>query len=573
MKILLRAVAIAIAVAAFVDPALARRVTVPLPVDVLLPAPSDPGFERALELRADLQARLGDRIALDGREQAQAVVALGRSRSAEIAGVPVFALPVEQGPALSIERVTAPDAILGQTAPVSATLHASGLAGRTTTIALLQGGTRLQSIDHRWKTDEESFVVEHAFVPSKPGMQQVKIEATTDGLDRRTAADVGVAVRERQLRVLTYEARPSWPLAFTRRSLETEPLFSVTSTSRTTSRSATTSPAAPASLATLQVDRFDAVVVGAPEALSAVEIRVLTTFVEKRGGALVILPDRRLPDNVSRAFGLPEFEEVVLERPLTTAGPGTKVRGSELLLAPGAARFEPLGTIRHGAADRVVVGAMSRGAGRIIVSGAMDAWRYRADTGVAFDDFWRGLIADAAAAAPPPVAVRVQPSVARTGDELVVSVTLRPTEFEAGSGSISLPAVKAELISVDGLSEVIRLWPAAVPGAFEGRIRAPRSGTYTVSVSTATASADTPLVIADHVTHAATRSARAAEFAAAASGGAVVTDLEDLAARLDRLKPQPVEQPTWPMRSPWWILPFTTLLCAEWALRRKGGGR
>ena len=37
MRIVLRALAIAIAVAAVVDPVVMRRVTVPLPVEVLLP--------------------------------------------------------------------------------------------------------------------------------------------------------------------------------------------------------------------------------------------------------------------------------------------------------------------------------------------------------------------------------------------------------------------------------------------------------------------------------------------------------------------------------------------------------
>lgn len=573
MKIALRVLAIAIAAAAGVDPAVSRLVTVPLPIDVLLPPASDPQFDRTTALRAQLGATIDRRIDIDGREAPQALVALGRATAPADSSVPVFAVPLHESPAVVIERVSAPSAILGQAGLVSTKLHASGLAGRTTTIALLRDGTKVQSLDHLWTTDDETAVTHQAFVPATAGMHRVRVTAATPGLERPTSADVGVAVRERQLRVLAYEVRPSWPLTFTRRSLEADPLFNVRSTSRTTNRSATTSPAAPASLATLQLDRFDAVLIGAPEALTSADIRSLATFVSKRGGALVLLPDRRLPENVTRAFGLPEFEEVVLERPLTTAGPGPTVRASELLLAPGGSRFESLETVRHGTNDRAVVGSLPFGAGRIIVSGAMDAWRYRADREVAFDDFWRGLTADAAAAAPPKLAVTVAPSIAGPGDELVVAVTVRPTEFDADNDSIALPAVKAQLISGDKGSEVIRLWPGAAPGTFEGRTRAPRAGTYAVSGSLPGASADTPLVVADDVVHAAARSSRTAAFTAAATGGAVATDIEDLARRLYGLRPQLVEQPTRPMRSPWWILPFTALLCAEWALRRKGGRR
>ena len=573
MRIILRALAIAIAVAAVVDPAVTRRVTVPLPVEVLLPPASDPLFERASQVRQQLDAAGGDRIDLDGREVAQATVLLGRATALGGATVPVFAMPLEDDPAVVIERIVASSAILGQTAVITTTLRAFGMAGQTSTVALLREGTQIDSIQHRWTSRDEAFVPRLAFVPAKPGMQRVRITVTTSGLERTTSADAGIAVRERQLRVLAYEARPSWPLAFARRSLEADSLFDVTTTSRTTSRSATTSPAAPASLATLPIDRVDAVLVGAPETLTAAELRTLDTFVTKRGGALVLLPDRQLPENISRSFGLPGFEEVIVERPLTTAGSSPAIRASEMLLAADRAGLEPLSTVRHGASDRILVGSVVRGAGRVILSGGMDAWRYRADPQVAFDDFWRGLVADAAAAAPPRVLVDVQPPVARPGDELVVSVTLRPTEFDADGESIGLPAVKAELTSARQGSETIRLWPAAAPGTFEGRARAPRDGSYTITASIPGASADAPLLVADDVIQAAPRSSRAASFAAAATGGAVVTGTEDLADRLASLRPDSVERRTWPMRSPWWILPFTGLLCGEWALRRKAGGR
>ena len=573
MRIVLRALAIAIAVAAVVDPVVMRRVTVPLPVEVLLPPASDPLFERATQVREQLDAAGGDRIDLDGREAAQATVLLGRATATAGATVPVFAMPLEENPAVVIERIVAPSAILGQTALITTTLRAFGLAGQTSTVALLRDGTQIDSIEHRWKSGDEVFVPRLAFVPARPGMQRVRITVTTSGLERTTSADAGVAVRERQLRVLAYEARPSWPLAFARRSLEADALFDVTTTSRTTSRSATTSPAAPASLATLSVDRFDAVLVGAPEALTAAELRALDTFVAKRGGALMLLPDRQLPENVSRSFGLPGFEEVIVERPLTTGGPAPAIRASEMLLAGDRAGLEPVSTVRHGASDRILVGSVVRGAGRIILSGGMDAWRYRADPQVAFDDFWRGLVADAAAAAPPRVLVGVQPPVARPGDEVVVSVTLRPTEFDTDGESIGLPAVKAELTSARQGSETIRLWPAAAPGTFEGRTRAPRDGSYAITASIPGASADAPLLVADDVIHAAPRSSQAGSFAAAATGGAVVTGMDDLADRLGSLTPDSVERRTRPMRSPWWIIPFTGLLCGEWALRRKAGGR
>ena len=411
------------------------------------------------------------------------------------------------------------------------------------------------------------------FVPATAGVHRVRVTATTTGLERPVSADVAVAVRERRLRVLAYEPRPSWPLAFVRRSLEAEPLFDITTTARTTSRSATTTAGAPASLAALQPERFDAILVGAPESLTGAEIRALDTFVSRRGGALFLLPDRRFTDNVRSGFDLPEFEEVILERPLTTALPGPTIRASELLLPRDPGRLSAIGAVRHGRDDRVLVGSVARGAGRVIVSGAMDAWRYRADPEVSFDSFWRSVVADAAADAPARLSVDVEPSIARPGDEVRVSVTLRPTEFDDEAELIDVPAVTAELVGGEGSGALIRLWPGVAPGTFEGRIRAPRAGTYSASVRIPGVSADAPLLIAEDVVHASAGSVRATNFAAAASGGALVASVDELAGRLEALDPREVEQRTRPMRSPWWILPFTGLLCAEWALRRRGGKR
>ena len=438
----------------------------------------------------------------------------------------------------------------------------------------MRNGTSIESLEHRWKSDDEEFVAPLDFVPATAGVHRVRVTATTTGLERPVSADAAVGVRERSLRVLVYEPRPSWPLAFVRRSLEAEPLFDMTTTARTTSRSATTTAGAPASLAALQADRFDAVLVGAPESLTGADIRALDTFVSRRGGALFLLPDRRFTDNVRSGFDLPDFEEVILERPLTTSLPGPTIRASELLLPPrDSGRLSALGAVRHGRDDRVVVGSVARGAGRVIVSGAMDAWRYRADPEVSFDSFWRSVVADAAAAAPARLTVDVEPSIAHPGDEVRVSVTLRPTEFDDAAALIDVPAVAAELVGGEGSGALIRLWPGAAPGTFEGRLRAPRAGTYSASVRIPGVSADAPLLIADDVVHASSGSVRATTFAAAASGGALVASVDELAARLEALDPHEVEQRTRPMRSPWWILPFTGLLCAEWALRRRGGKR
>jgi len=594
MRLLLRVAAIAIAIAGVVDPAIARRATAPRAVDILMPRESDPEHGRAVRIQEQVAAVLEGRAVLDGANAPDALIAIGPAVLADVPGVPLFTVPLVTTPSLSIQRAHAPAGLHGQSAPVDVTLRGIGLAGRTTSVVLSRSGTAVDRITHQWKADDERFETRLGFVPAAPGLHRVRVTADTPGLDDPATADVAVAIRDRRLRVLTYEPRPSWPLAFARRSLEADALFDVTATVRTSNRSATTSAGAPASLSALQADRFDAIVVGAPDALTDADTRALDAFVSRRGGALILLPDRPLPEPLLRRFGLPAFDEVVLERPLALQPPGPLLRASELLLPrPAGNGFDAVRLVRHGDRDRAVMISVLRGEGRLIVSGALDAWRYRADADASFDMFWRGLVADAAVSAPPRLAVAIEPSIVRPGDDLTVSVTLRATELTAERGVIEVPAVEAELVATGGNVQedprtlgpsdprtfgpsdprTVRLWPDVTPGVYTARLQAPRAGEYALSVHAAGTSADAPLLVADDVVHPASAGSRAANWAAVTSGGAVVTDVEDLAERITALDASVTERRTRPMRSPWWIVPFAGLLCAEWALRRRVGER
>ena len=588
MRRFLRGAAIAIAVAGVVDPAIARRAAAPRAVDILMPRESDPDHGYAVRVRERVAAALDGRAVLDGGHAPDALIAIGPAVPPDVPGVPLFTVPLVATPSLSIHRAHAPAGLHGQSAPVAVTLRGIGLAGRTTSVVLSRSGTAVDRITHHWKADDERFETRLGFVPAAPGLHRVRVRASTSGLDDPAIADVAVVIRDRRLRVLAYEPRPSWPLAFVRRSLEVDPLFDVVATVRTTTRSATRGAGAPPSLSALQADRFDAILAGAPEALTDADARALDTFVSRRGGTLILLPDRPFTEPLLRRFGLPAFDEVVLERPLTVQPPGPLLRASELLLPrPAGNGFETVRVVRHGDRDRAVMISVLRGEGRVIVSGALDAWRYRADPDASFDRFWRGLVADAAAAAPPRLAVTIQPAIARPGDDLTVSVTLRPSELTAERGVIEVPAVEAELHATGGNVRKdpgilgpsdprtlgIRLWPDVTAGVYTARLRAPRAGEYALSVRAASTSADAPLLVADDVVHPASAGSRAATWAAVTSGGAVVTDVEDLARRITALDASESERRTRPMRSPWWIVPFAGLLCAEWALRRHGGER
>lgn len=572
MRVALRIAAVAIAIAGLVDPAIARRVQAPLSVRFRLPAPSHPDFSRAEALRRDLGSAIQEIATVDGAAAPHAIVAIGDAEIGDVEGARVFSMPLaDRRPSASMIATSVPRrTVLGQNAVVTARVRGLGLVGRTSAFNLQLRGASIATVEHTWAKEDEEFEARFSFPPAGPGVHRVRIEARTAGLPEPAVADAVIVVGAEPLRILVFESRPSWPVTFVRRSLEADALFDVASAVRSSRPVVTLSDRAPASLRALDVERYDALVVGSLDELRDPDFDALDRFVTGRGGTLILLPDRRVPETIRRRFDLPALDEALLEKPVDANGHVGALKASELLLPPpGLDGMHSLAEVQHGQSDRPVVMSFERGAGRIVFSGALDAWRYRASTG--FDAFWRSLIADAALAAPPKLDVVVEPALAHPGDAVKVTVDVRATEVAQDGSARGVPPISARLTSDGGSDGPIRLWPSTRVGTFEARLRAPAARRYTVAVSAAGTSTSAPWLIADDVVHATRPVDRAAAHAAHATGGAVLSDPGDIARALSAIETGTEERSTHPMRSPWWIGPFSLLLCAEWSLRRRSG--
>ena len=216
------------------------------------------------------------------------------------------------------------------------------------------------------------------------------------------------------------------------------------------------------------------------------------------------------------------------------------------------------------------------GAGRIVFSGAMDAWRFRAAPDDGFGRFWRSRIGEAAAAAPTQLEASFTPGVPRPGQELTIRARIRPTELEHSTDGTRTPAVRARLVGADNRDESIRLWPTAEIGVFEGRLDAPRPGTYDLQITTATgASADEIVtVVADSHDAANTGECEhTLRLIAASTGGVAVeaSDLTPLARHLRGLTTEEIERRIRPARSIATLFLFVGFLAAEWTIRRRRG--
>jgi hypothetical protein len=377
-----------------------------------------------------------------------------------------------------------------------------------------------------------------------------------------------VAVDERRepLRVLVYEARPSWAVAFLRRALESDARFQVAAVSFP-SRGIAIRAGAPPSLTSPSLDNVDAVVVGGLDRLGETDAMALGRFMRERGGAVVFVPDARrdleLPAVRSVAGELAPAETLLEQHAaLVSREPLPRVDASEILTVvppPGATTLAATPT------GRPVVVAVPFGAGELIVSGALDAWRFRADEGVSFDRFWRTLVASAASAAPPPVDVSIAPAIIGAGQTARVTVRVR-----AGA---SIDAISA----VDDRRRPIRLWPAAAAGVWVGSLVAPAdAGAHALTVSTAGAhsSIGRAAFVVGTGRAATPPSDVPLSLASAATGGIDVapSDVARLARDLSSGNAAPtVRVARHPMRSPWWLVPFAACACGDWWLRRRRG--
>ena len=577
MTRLLRALAALIAIAGIIDPVFAISGRRPVRVDVLA-CPSIESMSRRV-IRD-----LGSDVLVNTGEAADAVVVVGSTTESQPLprGIPIsVVMPLPPtAPNVRLASATASEPVLaGQNATVQAGFDAVGMIGESSTIELRQGGVRLASIEHRWTRERERFTAALQYVPSGAGLARISVlarplrrEASGDD----NAADVAVLTTQRTLRVAVYEPRPSWRAAFVRRAIESDPLFAPSTLVNPSRGHAITAGPRLGHLSSATLAPFDAVVVGAPEELTAADTAALASFCELRGGAVILIPDRQPSGPYTSLVSSSGFDEAVLDKPVALVDQrAIGISASEFALPrTSGAGAVAMGSLARDPAQAAIV-SIACGRGRVLFSGALDDWRFRAvGDDDAFARFWTGIIGNLAAAAPRRLAVSVEPALAAPGERLTVRVALGPTAFAPtpdGEGA----AVSASLIADDGRQHFVRLWPAAEPGIFEGEVVAPGAGSYDARVSVAGTQADTPVVVATGVRHPAAYDDESLKLMASSTGGVIVdaADLAKLRQHLLGLSTPDEPLTIRPMRSGWWSVPFALALCTEWALRRRRGDR
>ena len=583
MRVTLRTIAVVIALLAAIDPALtSNRASKPEISVLAVNAHSDSALARRV---AERLSRSFSVLNVPYAASA-ATVLVGSHVSANATSMagPVFAVtPDIVESSAAVENVLVPAiAAVDARVPVTAVMHVQKANGKQVELRLLSNGSVVDRVTRTVTSDDARIEVPLSYVTTAAGAATLRVTANVKGSADSASADAVIDVREQKWTVLFFDARPSWMSTFVRRAVERDPRMAATSRIVTSTNVSTDAGRPPATLDDPTViELYDAIVVGAPEALGERDAQGLESFLRRRGGSVVLLFDGNKSGKYERLAEFTTFTNTANSQPAIISdvgGDSIAMRTTEWMwpdrLPTGATVLAWTNAKNSNlSARRPIVWVVPAGAGRVIVSGALDAWKFRDDAQSGFEKFWQQTIGAAAGSAAPAIEIEFAPRPFEPGSEVEISVTSRDAALaELRTGAPVRAELAVALVTDSGRSP-LRLWPKGTPGSFRGTFRAPQQpGTYSVIAAANGSSASRPLVVAREVR--AGNSSERGVLAAftSAHGGTVVAaaQLAELPSVLARaLQPLPRRVVWHPMRSAWWLFPFAAALSLEWFLRRR----
>ncbi|MGV3708789.1 MAG: hypothetical protein ACO1Q7_08105 [Gemmatimonas sp.] len=478
---------------------------------------------------------------------------------------------------IDVPATAAVDARVG----VTVMIDASGARGKPVQVMLSSNGAVVDRVTRSVAADSNTLRVPLSLVPTAPGIVRLRVSAVIDGARDTSSADATLSIREQKWAVLFFDPRPSWMSTFVRRAVERDPRFTVTSRIVTAINISTDAGKPPATVDDPAVSElYDAIVVGAPESLSERDAQGLDRFLRGRGGSVVLLFDGNKSGRYQRLAEFSGFTNTANSDPvvLSEFSADTALRATEWMwptrLPEGADVIAWSGAAASPTRRPIVYG-MPAGAGRVLVSGALDAWKFRDSKQSGFERFWQEVLASAAASAPPAVSIETSTGPVAPGEDVGIRVTSRAAALRERRDDQAVRSELAMTLVSDSGRTSVPMWPTGVPGEFVGTVHAPATvGLYTLSALADGATASAPLVVAHDVRVANPDARSVLSAVTAARGGAIVEEanlkaLPEMVA--NAVSPASRRVPWHPMRSPWWLLPFVGALALEWLLRRRRG--
>ena len=548
--------------------------------------------------------------------------------------LPVFTVGVGQetlSKDIQVGRVVTPKtALKGTTLMVDVVLSQSGFDGQKVTLDVEDEGhlVSTQQVSLPNAGTPASIPVRFTVAEAGPRVLRFRVSPQPGELvTENNAREALIDVRDRKEKILYFEGEPRWEMKFIRRAVTDDPNIVVTVLQRTADNK----------YQRLGVDTPDELVAGFPKtreelfqyrglilgsieagAFSGDQLRMISEFVDRRGGGLLMLGSQRaFSEGGYAGTAVADVLPVVLDRnnvnpkdsvtrvtvKPTRAGSTTAVTQ----IAPTEAASEEkwgtlpvvtvvnkIDTIKPGATillagtdearrERPMLIFQRYGRGKTFAFLPQDTWMYQMHASIPVDDMthenlWRQLLRWLVDSVPDQVeprlgTERVEPGEAASITASVVDPSFVELNDAAVTAHITAPdqSVSDVPLSWDGeeAGEYAGSIPTKTPGWYEAKLEATRGGKPLGTTVTHFRAAPSDVEYFDATMHAATLKRIAEDTGGQFYNASNITTLAEDLRYTGRGVTSVEEHELWHM--PIVLMLLVGLLCAEWAYRRVVG--
>ena len=551
------------------------------------------------------------------------------------AAVPVFTVGVGRDRLardVQLDRVSTPrSALLGTSLVIDAVVTQTGFAGETVSLDVEDEGRIVGSQELKLPADGEPAAVRVRFTAADAGARVFRFRiAPRPGelVTQNNARDALIDIVDRREQILYYEGEPRAEMAFLNRAVHDDKNLSVVTLQRTADNKYQRF---------LEVDNPNQLVAGFPKtreelfayrglmlgsveagAFTGDQLRMISEFVERRGGGLLMLGGPRafaeggyagtpvadaLPVTLERLARVPEPLPVArLHVKPTRAGEAHGVTQIAPTEAASLARWKdmpvltsvnPLTTVKPGATvlltgtdgrkEQVVLAWQRYGRGKTLAFPVQDSWHWQMDVKMSLEDqthenYWRQLLRWLVDGVPGAVDVHTLTDRVEPGDQVTLLADVADGTFvEVNDARVVAKVTGPKGVAVDvpmqwtgeRNGQYRATFPAAEAGMYSAQVEAARAGKTLGTGATSVRAAPSDAEYFDPTMHA-QRLQRIAEdtggrFYTPETIGAMPEDLRYTGRGVTTVE----ERELWHM--PVMLMLFLGLLCAEWGYRRAVG--
>jgi uncharacterized membrane protein len=450
------------------------------------------------------------------------------------ASVPVFTVGVGRDRLardIQLDRISTPrTALKGSSLVVDAVITQTGFAGETVSVVVEDGGQTVGTQEVTLPSDGAPAAVRVRFMAAHEGPRMFRFSISPRSgelVTQNNAREALIDVQDRREKILYFEGEPRWEMKYIRRAVADDENLQLVALQRTADNK----------YLRLDVDtpehllggfprsrdelfQYRGLVLGSIEAgaFTGDQLRMISDFVERRGGGLLMLGGgRSFSEGGYAETPVAEALPVVLARPArvtddppfsrirvqpTRAGLShavTQIAGTE---AESAARWKDLPTltsvnpvteVKPGATvllngtderrrDQVVLASQRYGRGKTMAFTVQDSWNWQMDADIPLEDtthetYWRQLLRWLVDGVPDHVHLYTAADRVEPGEQ----VTLTADVVDPGFVEVNDAFVMARVTGPDGEGfDVPMQWTGSRDGQYRGTFTADADGIYAV---------------------------------------------------------------------------------------------